>query len=104
MQIEVNADAVLAGPANDPQNILPAHLSEEWLADVRSVGRVIRTNVAPNFDGPERYGQANPVETSSSNLRDVLLGNERRVVLDKEVGEVSGPMKVETRERVRYVV
>lgn len=61
MQVEVNAQAVLARPVERLECVVPRGVREEGL-------------VADRAECIERDGESDPVQTGASNLREVLLG------------------------------
>ena len=64
----------------DTRYSLPARAGEERLLD-RSPSGGVDPNIVPLFDSPERNRDPDPVEAGPRNLRDVLLRNERVVVV-----------------------
>ena len=70
--------------------LLPADLGQERLRDWRSRPRV-DTNVLPSLDRPEGYRQANPIKTCAGDLGNILLRNERAVMVFHYLGEVLSP-------------
>lgn len=76
VKVEVDADTVLASPAERLENVLPSNTLEERLIVVL-------------LDGPEGNGEADPVETSASDCSKVLLGLYKPKIRDGKIGKMS---------------
>lgn len=99
MEVEQDTKPILARPLEHPYYVpsgthggqngramwvrircsLPADLRQEWLGDL--LPRDIDPDVVPRLDRPERNRHAYPIQARARDLRDVLLGDERIVVL-----------------------